>query len=128
MLPRRTVATVEPAQGSSGTDQRQIYCAICARKSPQGQDSDSSIGPQDRHLGRVATENITVVAQEAARLLDRIAVTIPEAAILTGMPEKRIRQAIYARELPVVQFTAGKEYYIAVDDLRKWFNDKKRVL
>jgi Helix-turn-helix domain len=73
----------------------------------------------------VATENITVVVKEAARLLDRIAVTIPEAAILTGMPEKRIRQAIYARELPVVQFTAGKEYYISVDDLRTWFNGKK---
>jgi hypothetical protein len=68
------------------------------------------------------------MVQEAARLLDRIAVTIPEAAILTGMPEKRIRQAIYARELAVVQFTAGKEYYISVDDLRSWFSGKKRIL
>ena len=76
----------------------------------------------------MSTENITVAVQETSRLLDRIAVTIPEAAILTGMPETRIRQAIYARELPVVQFTKGREYYIGVDDLRAWFNKKKRIL
>jgi excisionase family DNA binding protein len=72
--------------------------------------------------------NITLVVQETARLLDRIAVTVPEAAILCGMPRSRIRQAIYARELPVVQFAEGKAYYITVDDLRKWFERKKGTL
>jgi excisionase family DNA binding protein len=55
-----------------------------------------------------------------------IAVTVKQAARLLGTNDKQIRRGIYARELPVVRF--GNSYSIAVDDLRAWFNRKKRVL
>lgn len=127
MSARRIAATAKPAPELVGTHKKQLLCSRCAREL-RLEDRSPSVGPTDRHLIPMSTENSTVVVQETPRLLDRIAVTIPEAAILTGMPETRIRQAIYARELPVVQFTTGKEYYISVDDLREWFNRKKRTL
>jgi excisionase family DNA binding protein len=55
-----------------------------------------------------------------------IAVSIPVAANLLGTNPKQIRRAIYARELPVVRL--GKAYSIAVADLQKWFDAKKRTL
>ena len=127
MPPRRMTTTENATPELVGTHKKQSLCSRCAREL-RSEDRTPSVGLKDSHLTSMATENIMVVVQEAARLLDRIAVTIPDAAILTGMPETRIRQAIYARELPVVQFTKGKEYYIAVDDLRAWFNEKKGML
>lgn len=59
-------------------------------------------------------------------LLDRIAVTVNEAAVLVGTNHKQIRKALYARELPAARL--GKAYSIGVDDLRKWFNSKKKML
>jgi excisionase family DNA binding protein len=59
-------------------------------------------------------------------LLDRIAVTVKEAAILIGTSDKQIRKALYARELPAARL--GKAYSIGVADLRKWFDGKKRTL
>jgi excisionase family DNA binding protein len=57
-------------------------------------------------------------------LLDRIAVTVREAAILIGTSDKQIRKALYARELPAAKL--GNAYAIGVDDLRKWFDGKKK--
>ena len=59
-------------------------------------------------------------------LLDRIAVTVKEAAILIGTSDKQIRKALYARELPAARL--GKAYSIGVADLRKWFDGKKTTL
>lgn len=59
-------------------------------------------------------------------LLDRIAVTVKEAAILIGTNPGQIRKALYARELPAARL--GNSYAIGVDDLRKWFDGKKRTL
>jgi excisionase family DNA binding protein len=59
-------------------------------------------------------------------LLDRIAVTVKEAAILIGTNTGQIRKALYARELPAARL--GNAYAIGVDDLRKWFDSKKRTL
>jgi len=59
-------------------------------------------------------------------LLDRIAVTVKEAAVLVGTNHKQIRKALYARELPAARL--GNSYAIGVDDLRKWFEGKKRML
>jgi hypothetical protein len=58
----------------------------------------------------------------------KIAVRIEEAAEMVSMHPNTIRQAIYAREIPVVQHASNKPYYIAVEDLVKWFNSKKRTL
>lgn len=55
-----------------------------------------------------------------------IAVTIVQAAKLIGTNDKQIRRAIYARELPAVRL--GKSYSIAVADLTKWFERKKRFI
>jgi len=60
------------------------------------------------------------------RLTDRIAVTVKEAAKLLGTNDKQIRRAIHARELPVVRL--GNSYFIAVEDLIRWFNSKKGKL
>jgi excisionase family DNA binding protein len=59
-------------------------------------------------------------------LLDRIAVTVKEAATLIGTNTKQIRKAIYARELPAARL--GNSYAIGVEDLRKWFGSKKKLL
>jgi excisionase family DNA binding protein len=59
-------------------------------------------------------------------LLDRIAVTVKEAAILIGTSDNQIRKALYARELPAARL--GAAYSISVADLRKWFDGKKRTL
>jgi hypothetical protein len=58
----------------------------------------------------------------------KIAVRIAEAARMLSMHSNSIRRAIYARELPVVQHSSNKPYYIAVEDLVKWFDGKKRRL
>ena len=55
-----------------------------------------------------------------------IAVTIEQAARLIGTNDKQIRRAIYARELPAVRL--GKSYGIAIADLTKWFERKKKLL
>ena len=55
-----------------------------------------------------------------------IAVTIEQAARLIGTNDKQIRRAIYARELPAVRL--GKSYSIAIADLTKWFERKKKFL
>lgn len=57
---------------------------------------------------------------------DRIAVTVKEAAVLLGTNHKQIRKALYARELPAARL--GKAYAIGVEDLRRWFEGKKRML
>lgn len=59
-------------------------------------------------------------------LLDRIAVTVKEAATLIGTNTKQIRKALYARELPAARL--GNSYAISVEDLRKWFDGKKKLL
>ena len=59
-------------------------------------------------------------------LLDRIAVTVKEAANLIGTNDKQIRKALYARELQAVRL--GNAYAIGVEDLRRWFDGKKRTL
>ncbi len=55
-----------------------------------------------------------------------IAVRIEQAAKLIGTNDKQIRRAIYARELPAVRL--GKSYSIAIADLTKWFERKKKFL
>jgi len=55
-----------------------------------------------------------------------IAVTIVQAAKLIGTNDKQIRRAIYARELPAVRL--GKSYSIAIADLTKWFERKKKFV
>ena len=65
-------------------------------------------------------------ASSKTPLLDRIAVTVREAAVLIGSSDKQIRKALYARELPAAKL--GKAYSIGVDDLRKWFDEKKRTV
>jgi excisionase family DNA binding protein len=67
-----------------------------------------------------------VCSESAVAVQTPIAVTVEQAARLLGTNDKQIRRGIYARELPVVRF--GNSYSIAVDDLRAWFNRKKRVL
>lgn len=59
-------------------------------------------------------------------LLDRIAVTVKEAAILVGTNDKQIRKALHAGELPAARL--GNAYSIGVADLRKWFDGRKRTL
>jgi len=59
-------------------------------------------------------------------LLDRIAVTVKEAAVLIGTNDKQIRKALHARELPAAKL--GNAYSIGVADLRKWFDGKTRTL
>jgi len=49
--------------------------------------------------------------------LERIAVTVKEAATLIGTNTKQIRKALYARELPAARL--GNIYAIGVEDLRK---------
>lgn len=62
-----------------------------------------------------------------ARLtIQPIAVRIEQAAKLIGTNDKQIRRAIYARELPAVRL--GKAYSIAIADLTKWFERKKKFL
>jgi len=61
-----------------------------------------------------------------SQLLDGIAVTVKEAAILIGTNDKQIRKALYARKLPAARL--GNAYVIGVEDLRKWFDGKKRTL
>jgi hypothetical protein len=58
----------------------------------------------------------------------KIAVRVEEAAGMLGMHPNAVRRAIYAREIPTVQFGKNKPHYISVDDLRKWFDSKKKVL
>jgi len=58
--------------------------------------------------------------------LERIAVTVKEAAALIGTNTKQIRKALYARELPAARL--GNAYAIGVDDLRNRFNRKKKML
>ena len=55
-----------------------------------------------------------------------IAVNIDQAAKLIGTNDKQIRRAIYARELPAVRL--GKSYSIAIVDLTKWFERKKKFV
>jgi len=55
-----------------------------------------------------------------------IAVTIEQAARLIGTNDKQIRRSIYARELQAVRL--GKSYSIAIADLTKWFERKKKLL
>ena len=45
---------------------------------------------------------------------------------LIGTNDKQIRRAIYAHELPAVRL--GKSYSIAVADLTRWFERKKKFL
>lgn len=52
--------------------------------------------------------------------------TVRQAARLLGTNDKQIRKAIHARELPVVRF--GNSYSIGIEDLRRWFDSKKRTL
>jgi len=47
-------------------------------------------------------------------------------AKLIGTNDKQIRRAIYARELPAVRL--GKSYSIAIADLTKWFERKKKFV
>lgn len=61
-----------------------------------------------------------------AQPLQPIAVTIGQAAKLIGTNDKQIRRAIYARELPAVRL--GKSYSIAIADLTKWFERKKKFV
>jgi excisionase family DNA binding protein len=58
--------------------------------------------------------------------MERIAVTVKEAAVLLGTNHKQIRKALYARELPAARL--GKAYAIGVEDLRKWFDSKKSLI
>ncbi len=58
--------------------------------------------------------------------LERIAVTVKEAATLIGTNTKQIRKAMYARELPAARL--GNSYAIGVEDLRRWFDSKKKLL
>jgi hypothetical protein len=58
----------------------------------------------------------------------KISVRVMEAASMTSMPHTAIRRAIYARQLPVIQFARGKPYYILVTDLVNWLNTLKRTL
>ena len=58
--------------------------------------------------------------------IQQIAVTIEQAAKLIGTNDKQIRRAIYARELPAVRL--GKSYSIAIADLTKWFEHKKKFI
>ena len=51
---------------------------------------------------------------------------IEQAAKLIGTNDKQIRRAIYAHELPAVRL--GKSYSIAVADLTRWFERKKKFL
>jgi excisionase family DNA binding protein len=60
------------------------------------------------------------------RAIPPIAVTIEQAAKLIGTNDKQIRRAIYAHELPAVRL--GKSYSIAVADLTRWFEGKKKFL
>jgi len=74
--------------------------------------------------GPLRKENSTALV---ARLqIQPIAVTIEQAAKLIGTNDKQIRRAIYARELPAVRL--GKSYSIAIADLTKWFERKKKFL
>jgi excisionase family DNA binding protein len=74
--------------------------------------------------GPLRKENSTALV---ARLqIQPIAVTIDQAAKLIGTNDKQIRRAIYARELPAVRL--GKSYSIAIADLTKWFERKKKFL
>lgn len=57
---------------------------------------------------------------------DRIVVTVREAAVLLGTNHKQIRKALYARELPAAKL--GNAYSIGLEDLRKWFEGKKKML
>ena len=66
------------------------------------------------------------IVSSKSPLLDRIAVTVKEAAILIGTNDKQIRKALHARELPAAKL--GNAYSIGVADLRKWFDGKKRTL
>jgi excisionase family DNA binding protein len=58
--------------------------------------------------------------------MQAIAVTVEQAAKLIGTNDKQIRRAIYARELPAVRL--GKSYSIAIVDLTRWFEGKKKFL
>jgi excisionase family DNA binding protein len=58
--------------------------------------------------------------------IQSIAVTIDQAAKLIGTNDKQIHRAIYARELPAVRL--GKFYSIAIADLTKWFERKKKFI
>jgi hypothetical protein len=58
----------------------------------------------------------------------KIAVRVEEAAGMLGMHPNAVRRAIYAREIPTVQFGKNKPHYISVADLIAWFNKKKKTL
>jgi len=75
-------------------------------------------------VASIMNERLTMSSKSP--LLDRIAVTVKEAAILIGTSDNQIRKALYARELPAARL--GAAYSISVADLRKWFDGKKRTL
>ena len=66
------------------------------------------------------------MAAVQAPALQPIAVTIEQAARLIGTNDNQIRRAIYARELPAVRL--GKSYSIAIVDLTRWFERKKKFI
>jgi len=74
--------------------------------------------------GPLPKENSTALVAHLP--IQPIAVTIEQAARLIGTNDKQIRRAIYARELPAVRL--GKSYSIAIADLTKWFERKKKFL
>jgi excisionase family DNA binding protein len=57
--------------------------------------------------------------------LERIAVTVKEAATLIGTNTKQIRKALYAGELPAARL--GNSYAIGVEDPRRWFDSKEEA-
>jgi excisionase family DNA binding protein len=73
--------------------------------------------------GDGVAKGISMAAVQALPI-QPIAVTIEQAAKLIGTNDKQIRRAIYARELPAVRL--GKSYSIAIADLTKWFEHKKK--
>jgi len=76
-------------------------------------------------LGDGVAKGISMAAVQALPI-QPIAVTIEQAAKLIGTNDKQIRRAIYARELPAVRL--GKSYSIAIADLTKWFERKKKFV
>lgn len=74
-------------------------------------------------LGDVIAKGFSMATVQVSPV-QAIAVTIEQAAKLIGTNDKQIRRAIYARELPAVRL--GKSYSIALADLTKWFEHKKK--
>ena len=75
---------------------------------------------------REARSRTSEVRDSSIPSVSVIAVTVKQAARLLGTNDKQIRRGIHARELPVVRF--GNSYSIGVEDLRKWFDRRKRTL